>query len=232
MILSMAWRISDSVVDGELDNTVKGRVTGWIRLSGRPEPLALDLEGDCHPDLAGWRFRIVRLDPVPTWAEPVDLSGIFTEQVGHTGDITADQVLRHYDCPVGELLARIRAGEPPPTQYRKALYLEWFSQRDGRVVIQDTRLGVQRIGDRAFELTKEDLRRKDEEARHGIEGLREQGFVIEEDESGITIYRKKEHDDDTESEDLESYLDQQMQDIDRAVQDSLDDQRQGDGEEN
>jgi hypothetical protein len=225
----MAWRISDSVVDGEIDNTVKGRVTGWIRLSGCPEPLALNLEGDCHPDLAGWRFRIVRVDPVPPWAEPADLSGISTEQVGRTGDITADQLLRHYDCPVEELLARIRAGEPPPTEWRKALYLEWFSDRNGRVVIQDTRLGVERIGQPAFELTEEDLRRKEEEAKREIEELRKQGFIIEEDESGITFFRRDEHgDNDSEAEDLQSYLDQQMQDIDRAVQDSLDDEDQDD----
>jgi hypothetical protein len=228
----MAWRISDSVVDGELDNTVKGRVTGWIRLSGRPDPLALDLEGDCHPDLAGWRLRIVRLDPVPPWADPVDLSRVFAEQMGHTGDITADQLLRHYDCPVEELLARIRAGEPPPTQYRKALYLEWFSQRNGRVVIQDTRLGVQRIGQRAFELTEEDLRRKEEEARRQIEELRKQGFIIEEDQSGITFFRREQPDADGESEDLQSYLDQRTQDIDRAVQESLDDQPEGDEDKN
>jgi hypothetical protein len=169
---------------------------------------------------------------VPPWADPVDLSGMFTEQVGHTGDMTADQLLRHYDCPVGELLARIRAGEPPPTEYRKALYLEWFSQRNGRVVIQDTRLGVRRTGQRAFELTEEDPRRKDEQARREIEELRKQGFIIEEDESGITFFRKEQRDhDDAETEDLQSYLDQQMQDIDRAVQDSLDTLRPDDGDE-
>jgi hypothetical protein len=146
----MAWRISELVEGGELDNTVKGRVTGWIRLTGRGEPLRLDLRGDCHPDLAGWRFRILRVDPVPAWAEPVDIGDLSTDQTGDVGDITADQLLRHYDCPVEELLARIRAGEPPPTELRKALYLEWYSQRNGRCVIQDTRLGVERLGERAI----------------------------------------------------------------------------------
>ena len=31
---------------------------------------------------------------------------------------------------------------------------EWYSNRNGRVVIQSTRLAVERIGDRAFELTE------------------------------------------------------------------------------
>ena len=37
----------------------------------------------------------------------------------------------------------------------KALYLEWYSRRNGRVVIQDTRLAVERISERAFALTEE-----------------------------------------------------------------------------
>lgn len=220
----MAWRISDAVVDGELDNTVRERVTGWIRLAGRAEPIVLDLSGDCHTDLAGWRFRIVRVDPVPQWAEPVNLDGLATEQIGEAGDITADQLLRHYDCPVAELLARIRAGEPPPTEWRKALYLEWYSQRNGRVVIQDTRLAVERIGQRAFELTKADLRRKDEAARRKLDELRQQGYHIEETEFGVMMFRREDHDgDDSESNELQSYFDEQARDIDRAVQDSLDD---------
>jgi hypothetical protein len=219
----MAWRFTDLVEGGEIDNTVRGRVTGWIRLTGCAEPLSLDLQGDCHPDLAGWRFKIVRVDPVPLWAEPVDIDGLATEQVGRAGDITADQLLKHFDCPVEELLARIRAGEPPPTQWRKALYLEWYSDRNGRVVIQSTRLGVERVGERAFELTEEDLRRKEQEARRQLEELREQGFVFEENELGVMFYRKEDADnDDPESDELRSYLDQQAEDIDRAIQDSLD----------
>ena len=43
--IRMAWRITDHMVDGELDNTVKGRVTGWLRLTGRGEPVRLELTG-------------------------------------------------------------------------------------------------------------------------------------------------------------------------------------------
>lgn len=220
----MAWRFSDLVVDGELDNTVRGRVAGWIRLDGRAEPLVLDLRGDCHPDLAGWRFRIVRVDPVPPWAEPVDISQLSTEQFGETGDITADQVLRHYDCPVDELLARIRADEPPPTQWRKALYLEWYSDRNGRIVIQDTRLSVERVGERAFELTNEDLRRKEREAQDRLDDLRSEGLICEDDGSGIIWMRNEGADpNDPASDELRFFLDEQQREIDRAIQESLDD---------
>ncbi len=62
-------------------------------------------------------------------------------------------MLKHFDCSIDEFLTRHRAGNPPPTTLRKALYLEWYSHRNGRVVIQTTRLAVERIGERAFELT-------------------------------------------------------------------------------
>ena len=47
------------------------------------------------------------------------------------------------------------AWRPSETTWRKCLYLEWFSNRNGRVVIQSTRLAVERLGALAFELTEE-----------------------------------------------------------------------------
>lgn len=220
----MAWRIADLVTGGELDNTIKGRVVGWINLSGRAEPLQLHLTGNCRPDLAGWRFRICRLEPVPAWAEPPDMDGFATMQSGQVGDITADRVVRHYDCPPQELLARMRAGEPPPEELRESLYLEWYSEANGRVVIEETRLGVERIGTRTFELTAADLRREAEQAEDKLDELRESGFVIEETEMGVMVYRRDDDDPDRLlADDLQSQLDHQNREIDRAIRDSLDD---------
>lgn len=189
----MAWRIENSVESGELDNRVRGHVAGWIRLYGRAEPLRLDLRGDCHADLAGWRFRIVRLEPVPTWARQVDLQGLTCDQCGKAGDFTADQLLRHFDYPLAELLVRMRAGESPPLEFRTALYAEWYSQRNGRVAIQDTRLGVQRLGLRAFELTEDDLRRRAVAARRAIRELQRQG-LIEEVRPGVIKFHTDDRD--------------------------------------
>jgi hypothetical protein len=184
----MAWRLQDLVVEGEIDNTTKGIVTGWIQFSDRPDRVRLCLLGDCHPDLAGWRFKIKRRRPVPPWAEPADSTPLAAEQSGHAGDITADQTLRDSDCPVDELLARIRAGEPAPHIMRKALYLEWYSSRNGRVVIQDTRLGVERIGQRAYELTEEDLQRKREENELGCAQSADLGYQVVEVSFGPEPY--------------------------------------------
>ena len=102
--------------------------------------------------------------------EPPDYSGISRDQSGHVGDITADQMIKHFDIPVDELVRRLHAGENPLFTWRKCLYLEWYSNLNGRVVIQSTRLDVERIGQRAFELTEvechEQARQNAEEMNH------------------------------------------------------------------
>jgi len=88
----------DWVLDGELDNTTLGWTTGWIRLQGRDEPLRLKLAGNCHPDLAGWKFKVVRTDPIPDWIEPPDHpESIASDQSGIIGDVTAAH--KKWRCP-------------------------------------------------------------------------------------------------------------------------------------
>lgn len=151
----MAWRPSDWVISGELDNTTAGWTIGWVELQGRDKPLQLKLVGNCHPDLAGWKFRIIRLDPIPDWVGEPEFSGIRTDQSGTIGDVTADQMLQHHECSAKEFVRRSYAGDRPETSLRRSLYLEWYSHANGRIVIQDTRLAVERMGERAYELTEE-----------------------------------------------------------------------------
>ena len=61
----MAWRFHEHILRGELDNTVRGRVTGRIWLAGIAGPMTLDLRGDCAPDLAGCTFTFENPNPVP-----------------------------------------------------------------------------------------------------------------------------------------------------------------------
>lgn len=167
----MAWRPSDWVTAGELDNATPGWTIGWIEIQGRDEPLQLKLAGNCHPDLAGWKFRIVRTGPIPDWVEPpCHLDNIATDQSGHVGDVTAAHDAKHFECSVEEFVERSRTGNPPPTVLREALYLAWFSNENGRCVIHSTRLAVERIGKQAFELTAdewaEQAKRNSEEMDH------------------------------------------------------------------
>jgi hypothetical protein len=154
----MAWRPERIVQRGELDNTQLGWTLGWLELHGLADRLELKLAGNCHPDLAGWKFRIHRVLPELEkdydGDDPPDYSGIKLDQSGHVGDIRADQMIKHFDIPMDELVRRLHAGEQVPFTWRKCLYLEWFSNRNGRIVIQSTRLEVERLGERAFELTE------------------------------------------------------------------------------
>ncbi len=183
----MAWRLERYLQRGELDNTQLGWTIGWLQLDGLDDPLQLKLAGNCHPDLAGWKFRIHRIEPELSDDEaPADYSGISRDQSGHVGDITADQMIKHHDLPDDELVHRLMAGEKPPFTWRKCLYLEWFSNANGRVMIQSTRLEVERIGERAFQLTedewKEQARRNSEEFNHFMAQLGDAIRTVEPDE--------------------------------------------------
>ncbi len=127
----MAWRIDENILRGELDNTVRGRVTGRLWLAGVAEPMTLDLRGDCAPDLAGCTLTIENPRAVPLADAPPSL-----EQRGWVGDITASQKVKVHDVPMEEVLRRYKLGQPAPWHWANARYLEWFSQGNGRVVIQ------------------------------------------------------------------------------------------------
>jgi len=57
----MAWRIQDSVIRGEIDNRMKGRVRGKLWLDGLDKPVKLEIEGNACPDLAGCLLKFRNL---------------------------------------------------------------------------------------------------------------------------------------------------------------------------
>jgi len=128
----MAWRLRASVVRGEIDNRVKGKITGKVWLAGRDEPVVLKLDGNGYRDVAGCLFTFE--NPVPQAGD--EHADLFPEQVGAIGDYTASRKVRAFDIPIDEALAMIRRGEKPPEHMANCLYLEWFSERNGRVVIE------------------------------------------------------------------------------------------------
>lgn len=168
----MAWRIEHLVLAGELDNTQLGWTFGWLDLKRISQRLKLKLAGNCHPDLAGWKFRIKRIEPELEknfdGEETPNYVTISPDQSGNVGDITADQLVKHFDIPMHVLIQRLGDGEKPPFTWRKCLYLEWYSNKNGRVVVQSTRLEVERLGERAFELTEEKWREQQQQNEQEI----------------------------------------------------------------
>jgi hypothetical protein len=129
----MAFRIHDSVVRGEIDNRVKGIVRGKIWIEGRAESVALELKGNAHPDLAGCLLTFT--NPQPRIRHP-HLDSLDPIQRGSIGDLTASRKVRVFDVPLPEALDMIHRKEKPPEHMANCLYLEWFSEANGRVVIE------------------------------------------------------------------------------------------------
>ncbi|HEX7194232.1 MAG TPA: hypothetical protein VF207_04625 [Chthoniobacterales bacterium] len=130
----MAWRIEDNVVRGEIDNRTPGRVEGRVWLTGRSDPLVLRLTGNCHIDLAG--CRLMFSNPAPKPDSGITLA---SDQSGVVGDITAAckvRVIEGFDYDA------IKAGKRLPEHLANSLYVEWFSDANGRVVIETTQYEI------------------------------------------------------------------------------------------
>ena len=127
----MAWRIEEQVLRGEIDNRTPGRVIGKIWLAGRDEAVELDLEGNPWRDLAGHVLKFTNPD-----AKPGDGAQLSAYQQGMVGDMTASRKVRIPDCSMEELMDFYTSNQPFPWHWGNSLYLEWYSQTNGRVVIE------------------------------------------------------------------------------------------------
>jgi hypothetical protein len=129
----MAFRIHDSVVRGEIDNRVKGIVRGKIWVEGRAGLVVLELEGNAWPDLASCLLTFT--NPQPRVPHP-HLDSLHSIQRGRIGDLTASRKVRVFDVPLQQALDMIHREEVPPEHMANSLYLEWFSEANGRVVVE------------------------------------------------------------------------------------------------
>lgn len=152
----MAARIDESVVRGEIDNTRRGVVSGRVWLVGIEEPLVLDLAGDCWRDLAGRRCTFRNPNPLPLHHPPLAV-----QQTGEVGDITASRKVRVLDLPLEECLERKRLGLDVPEHMCNALYLEWYSDANGRVVIESGDYQL-KVSLPEWEMTEDEERRQRE----------------------------------------------------------------------
>jgi hypothetical protein len=168
----MAFRPYENLIDGELDNRVPGKVTGFVRFfrqDKKPLKVSLDLTGDFHEDIRG---KVIRLkNPEPSdrnqelGREGTYMEGISVKQRGSVGDITAGLSLGQW---TPELAQKLMAQNeliwdengltgPGREQRRKELaliysqhidagdlfypyvdypYVEWYSDANGRVVLE------------------------------------------------------------------------------------------------
>jgi hypothetical protein len=115
----MAWRPHEQLIEGELDNTVPGKVTGWMRFRGLKGRVTFDLNGNFHRDIRGAKVRIE--GPGKDWHEATEdsareyMRGFARKQTGNVGDMTLGG---------------------PPTDYVDYPYIEWYGDRNGRCVLE------------------------------------------------------------------------------------------------
>jgi hypothetical protein len=111
-----AWRPYQNLIEGILDNTRPGRVQGWMSFAGVTEPVTFDLAGDFHRDIRGAKIHLTNPSPAEQSDEMAEyMEGFATHQTGIVGDITAGL---------------------PPQDYGDYPYIEWYSDQNGRVVLE------------------------------------------------------------------------------------------------
>ncbi len=163
----MAWRIHGSVVRGEVDNRQRNVVKGRIWLKGLPGPLELDLKGNAAPDLAGCLLTFENpREPVAIRAD----EGLNPVQTGTIGDLTASRKMRVLDMPVEEAFDRAKKKLPVPEHMANCLYLEWYSEANGRVVIESTDFKLT-ISPPCWRLTPEEEAQRSEQSSAGFLGF-------------------------------------------------------------
>ena len=121
----MAWRPTQYLVEGELNNEAPGKVTGWMQFAGKKNRVTFDLEGNFHRDIRGAKIRL-RGDANGSEAEAKRyLKGFNQHQTGNVGDMTAGL---------------------PPHDYGSTVYLEWYGEANGRVVLELDQDQIEIIG--------------------------------------------------------------------------------------
>lgn len=150
----MAFRIGDFVERGWLDTSVKGAITGEFWLAGRPDPIRLDLQGYPHADLAGTLLSFTN----PNASAHENALSLDAEQKGVAGDITAARKAR-------DIEQRREDGSIPIIN---VLYLEWFSERNGRVVIEAGHYELRTHGPSVWQLTDADEIKRQEWVGEGM----------------------------------------------------------------
>jgi len=126
-------------MNGELDNRMPGRVTGWMRFfrrGKRPLRVTFDLAGDFHEDIRGRAIRITNPEPSDENASLARngtyMEGFSRVQRGEIGDITAGVPLGPWTEELAQRLmaqnelAWDESGLPPAERKRRRR--EWATK--------------------------------------------------------------------------------------------------------
>jgi hypothetical protein len=127
----MAWRPYENLIEGVLDNTVLGKVTGYMKFAGMKKTVTFDLKGDFHRDIRGTK---IKLTGEGEDSDENSMKEFSHTQTGDVGDITAG-------IPTG----KNEQGEPT-YEYTSYPYIEWYSDENGRCVLELSSDQIEIIG--------------------------------------------------------------------------------------
>jgi hypothetical protein len=146
----MAWRPTEYLIEGELDNTVPGKVTGWMRFEGLEKTIMFDLVGNFHRDIRGAKIH---------------LSGN-----GFEADEKARNYMRCFSSTQTGKVGDITAGLPPQ-DYVSYPYIEWYGDENGRVVLELEPDQIRVIGEPIPAIESDPISRQ-EQAQNMVDFLR------------------------------------------------------------
>ena len=157
----LGWRLADSIIRGEIDSRERDRVIGRIWLIDRKFPIELTLRGNPMRDIAGCLMEFENPNPMPE-----DNEGLSPIQMGVPGIITASRKVRVLDLTASGKTAQTD-GLASITKLGNAIWIEWFSNANGRVVIHATDFHIT-ISDFAWRMTpaQEQYQRQNSEKAH------------------------------------------------------------------
>ena len=123
----MAWRPTQYLVEGELDNTRPHKVTGWMQFADMKNKMTFNLEGNFHRDIRGAKIHFQGDAYEGDYPEDAEgyMKSFAEHQTGKVGDMTTGL---------------------PPQDYGATPYLEIYSAQNGRIVIELEPVQVEVIG--------------------------------------------------------------------------------------
>jgi len=139
----MAFRLTRYLIEGTLENTNPGKVTGWMQFAGLNEKMTFDLEGNFHRDIRGAKIHFT--GDAYEDREDVDINdysdGLALHQTGKAGDITAGLL---------------------PNNYGSTPYIEVFSDQNGRIVLELEPVQIEVIGTPIPAIESDPISRKEQ----------------------------------------------------------------------
>ena len=233
----MAIRINDYVTAGELRNTNRNSIRGWIEFA--PDyGIGIELTGNFKGQFEGkhFRFRVKKPEHERIAIEdlPDCVECLADRQIGVVGDVLLREV-KVPTVPIAEFLQRSKLGEPTPCDIKDSLYLEWYSQ-NGRVVAEIMEPEIEFVSEDPNDhesLVAEPLFVPDNEDTGEADkkgGLSITRIEIDEDGTAITEEIEFERDNDSVDdefqlfdEDLEQKIQRSLADLAQPVAEDLED---------